>query len=45
MIDLITRKDGRYQLAVVSHYPTESVEMFELQHDENWTGMERMHKC
>lgn len=35
-IDLITRKDGRYQLAVVSHYPTESVEMFELQHDENW---------
>ena len=35
-IDLITRKDGRHQLAVVSHYPTESIEMFELQYDENW---------
>ena len=35
-IDLITRKDGRYQLAIVSHYPTESVEMFELHHNENW---------
>ncbi len=35
-IDLITRTDGRHQLAVVNHYPSESIEMFELQYDENW---------
>ena len=29
-IDLIKRNDGRYQLGVISHYPNETVEMFEL---------------
>jgi hypothetical protein len=29
-IDLVQRDDGRFQLAVVSHIPHESVEMFEL---------------
>ncbi|HAZ94613.1 MAG TPA: hypothetical protein DCW94_02825 [Porticoccaceae bacterium] len=29
-IDLVTREDGRYQLAVVNHMAHESVEMFEL---------------
>ena len=29
-IDLMERKDGRFQLAVVNHYPSESIEMFEL---------------
>lgn len=29
-IDLIERKDGRFQFAVVNHYPNESIEMFEL---------------
>ena len=29
-IDLVTRQDGRYQLAVVNHMVHESVEMFEL---------------
>ena len=29
-IDLTERKDGRFQLAVINHYPNESIEMFEL---------------
>ena len=29
-IDLMERKDGSFQLAVVNHYPSESIEMFEL---------------
>ena len=35
-LDLVLRKDGRLQLAVVSHYPTESVEMFELKENNGW---------
>ena len=35
-IDLIQRKDGKLQLAVVSHYPNESIEMFELFEKNNW---------
>ena len=35
-IDLIQREDGRHQLAVVSHYPKESVEMFELKEKDGW---------
>ena len=29
-IDLIKRKDGSFQLGVISHYPNETIEMFEL---------------
>ncbi|HIK80887.1 MAG TPA: hypothetical protein EYF94_08125 [Porticoccaceae bacterium] len=39
-IDLIKRHDGRLQLAVVSHIPHESVEMFELSpsfDEKSWT--------
>ena len=36
-IDLNTRYDGSYQLAVVNHYPQESVEFFELVFEENWS--------
>ena len=35
-IDLIKRDDGRFQLAVVSHYPYESIEMFQLIQDQDW---------
>tara|TARA_E500000331_G_scaffold47614_1_gene40341 strand:+ start:165 stop:1109 length:945 start_codon:yes stop_codon:yes gene_type:complete len=35
-LDLIQRKDGKLQLAVVSHYPKESIEMFELKEKEGW---------
>ena len=36
-IDLNKRYDGSYQLAVVNHYPQESVEFFELVFDKNWS--------
>jgi len=36
-IDLIERHDGRWQLAVVSHMPYESIEMFELVKQDGWT--------
>ena len=36
-IDLNKRYDGSYQLAVVNHYPQESVEFFELVFEENWS--------
>ena len=35
-IDLVQRKDGKLQLAVVSHYPNESIEMFELVKRNGW---------
>ena len=35
-IDLIQREDGKHQLAVVSHYPNESIEMFELKENDDW---------
>ena len=35
-IDLIQRDDGRFQLAVVSHHPKESIEMFELIENNGW---------
>ena len=35
-LDLVQRKDGKLQLAVVSHYPKESIEMFELKEREGW---------
>ena len=38
-LDLVKRQDGRLQLAVVSHYPTETVEMFELKATAGyWSG-------
>ena len=36
-IDLNKRYDGSYQLAVVNHYPEESVEFFELVFEGNWS--------
>ena len=36
-IDLIQRQDGKQQLAVVSHYPNESIEMFELVKKNGWS--------
>ena len=36
-IDLNKRYDGSYQLAVVNHFPQESVEFFELVFEENWS--------
>jgi hypothetical protein len=36
-IDLVQRDDGRWQLAMVSHVPYESVELFELTLKEAWT--------
>ena len=35
-IDLIEREDGKFQLAVVSHHPKESIEMFELKEENGW---------
>ena len=35
-IDLVKREDGKLQLAVVSHYPNESIEMFELLENNGW---------
>lgn len=35
-IDLTEREDGKFQLAVVSHFPTESIEMFELKQNDSW---------
>ncbi len=35
-IDLIKRNDGKFQLAVVSHYPEETIEMFELKQNNGW---------
>ena len=35
-VDLIEREDGKFQLAVVSHYPNESIEMFELRNLDQW---------
>ena len=35
-VDLIEREDGKFQLAVVSHYPNESIEMFELKNPDEW---------
>jgi hypothetical protein len=35
-IDLVQREDGKLQLAVVSHYPNESIEMFELLEEDGW---------
>ena len=45
-IDLITRKDGLYQLAVVNHIEYESIEMYELKKSETswqliWRGCVR----
>ena len=37
-IDLVKRDDGRFQLGVISHYPNETIEMFELiKADESWS--------
>ena len=36
-IDLNKRYDGSYQLAVVNHFPEESVEFFELVFDDKWS--------
>ena len=36
-IDLNKRDDGSYQLAVVNHYPTETIELFELRKDDQWS--------
>ena len=36
-IDLKKRDDGSYQLAVVNHYPTETIELFELRKDDQWS--------
>ena len=35
-IDLVQREDGKQQLAVVSHHPNESIEMFELLEKDGW---------
>ena len=36
-IDLVKRKDGQYQLAVVSHLPDERIEMYKLfKEDQTW---------
>ena len=36
-IDLIKRSDGKFQLGVVSHFPNETIEMFEIQKNkESW---------
>lgn len=35
-IDVVQRSDGRWQLAVVSHVPYESIEMFELVNNGQW---------
>ena len=35
-IDLVQREDGKQQLAVVSHHPNESIEMFELVEKDGW---------
>ena len=35
-IDLVQREDGKHQLAVVSHHPNESIEMFELLEKDGW---------
>ena len=36
-IDLVKRKDGQYQLAVVSHVPDERIEMYKLfKEDQTW---------
>tara|TARA_B100000925_G_scaffold246961_1_gene197264 strand:- start:352 stop:1239 length:888 start_codon:yes stop_codon:yes gene_type:complete len=36
-IDLVQRDDGKYQIGVVSHFPKESIEMFELKKNNlNW---------
>ena len=42
-IDLVQRDDGKFQIGVISHYPKESVEMFELKKVNNswelfWRG-------
>jgi hypothetical protein len=36
-IDLNKRDDGSYQLAVVNHYPTETIELFELRKNDQWS--------
>lgn len=37
-IDLIERPDGKFQLGVVSHFPNETIEMFEVQKNkESWS--------
>ena len=40
-IDLNVRQDGSYQLAVVNHFPSETIEMFELKKDDQWSLMWR----
>tara|TARA_B100001250_G_scaffold34432_1_gene27885 strand:+ start:1018 stop:2385 length:1368 start_codon:yes stop_codon:yes gene_type:complete len=36
-IDLIERSDGKFQLGVISHFPNETIEMFEIQKNkESW---------
>ena len=36
-IDLMQREDGRFQLGVINHFPTETVEMFELKQNlDSW---------
>ena len=36
-IDLNKRKNGSYQLSVINHYPTETIEMFELIKNDQWS--------
>mgnify|MGYP001158490814 FL=1 len=36
-IDLIKRNDGRFQIAVINHYPNETIEMFELIKNNEWS--------
>ena len=36
-IDIVQRDDGRYQVGVINHFPSESIEMFELSKNiESW---------
>ncbi len=38
-IDLVMRNDQQYQIGVISHYPKETIEMFELVNENNEWGM------
>lgn len=40
-IDLLQRDDGRWQLAVVNHLPSEQIVLFELQKDNGWYLQQR----
>ena len=37
--DLVMRNDQQYQIGVISHYPKETIEMFELVNKNNEWGM------